>query len=106
MLWTPIYAKADPELFGFPFFYWYQFVWVPLSVAITWFVYTRTRTRGAPPGGRLGGGRRGRAQRPGDGRQLRRGRQHLHQGLQDDLCRALAGHRLRGCDRRLDHEVG
>ncbi|HEY1358328.1 MAG TPA: DUF3311 domain-containing protein [Thermoleophilaceae bacterium] len=49
LLWVPIYAKADPELFGFPFFYWYQFAWVPVTVAITYFVYTRTRTRGTPP---------------------------------------------------------
>jgi hypothetical protein len=49
LLATPIYAKPNPELFGFPFFYWYQFAWIPLSVAITWFVYTRTRTRGLPP---------------------------------------------------------
>jgi hypothetical protein len=55
MLWTPIYAKADPELFGFPFFYWYQFVWVPLSAAITYFVYTRTRTVGPPPDEGRGG---------------------------------------------------
>jgi hypothetical protein len=49
LLTTPIYAKPDPELFGFPFFYAYQFLWVPVSVAVTWFVYTRTRTRGLPP---------------------------------------------------------
>ena len=49
LLATPIYAKPDPELFGFPFFYWYQFAWVPLSVAITYFVYTRTRTQGVQP---------------------------------------------------------
>jgi hypothetical protein len=49
LLATPIYAKPDPELGGFPFFYWYQFAWVPISVAITFFVYTRTRTRGLPP---------------------------------------------------------
>jgi uncharacterized membrane protein YhaH (DUF805 family) len=49
LLATPIYAHQDPELFGFPFFYWYQFVWVPLSVAITFLVYVRTRTRAAPP---------------------------------------------------------
>jgi hypothetical protein len=54
LLATPIYAKPDPELFGFPFFYWYQFAWVPLSVAITYFVYTRTRTRGLPPDERRG----------------------------------------------------
>jgi hypothetical protein len=52
MMATPIYAKADPKLFGFPFFYWYQFAWVPLSAAITYFVYTRTRTIGPPPDGR------------------------------------------------------
>jgi hypothetical protein len=49
LLTTPIYAKADPTLFGFPFFYWYQFAWVLPTVAVTWFVYTRTRTRGIPP---------------------------------------------------------
>jgi uncharacterized protein DUF3311 len=46
LLWVPIYAKDSPELFGFPFFYWYQLAWVPGSVVITYFVYTRTRTRG------------------------------------------------------------
>jgi cbb3-type cytochrome oxidase subunit 3 len=49
LLWVPIYAKDDPEVFGFPFFYWYQFLWVPLSVALTYFVYRRTRTRGEAP---------------------------------------------------------
>jgi hypothetical protein len=51
LLWVPLYAKLTPELFGFPFFYWYQFAWIPVSVAITWLVYTRTRTRGLPPPG-------------------------------------------------------
>jgi hypothetical protein len=49
LLAAPIYAKPDPELFGFPFFYWYQFAWVPISVVVTYFVYTRTRTQGVPP---------------------------------------------------------
>jgi Protein of unknown function (DUF3311) len=49
LLATPIYTRDTPELFGFPFFYWYQFAWVPLSTAITYFVYTRTRTVGLPP---------------------------------------------------------
>ena len=43
LLWVPIYAKLDPELFGFPFFYWYQFAWCPISVAITVLVYVKTR---------------------------------------------------------------
>jgi uncharacterized protein DUF3311 len=49
LLATPIYTRDTPELFGFPFFYWYQFAWVPLSVVITYFVYARTRTVGPPP---------------------------------------------------------
>ncbi|MDQ1720693.1 MAG: hypothetical protein QOI26_427 [Pseudonocardiales bacterium] len=28
LLWVPIYARKDPELWGIPFFYWYQMVWV------------------------------------------------------------------------------
>lgn len=49
LLWVPIYAKATPELFGFPFFYWYQFAWVPVSVALTVLVYLKTRTIEVPP---------------------------------------------------------
>ena len=56
LLATPIYARQTPEVFGIPFFYWYQFVWVPLGVAITYLVYTRTRTQGAPPDERGGDG--------------------------------------------------
>ncbi len=26
-----LYARNTPVLFGFPFFYWYQFVWVVLT---------------------------------------------------------------------------
>ncbi len=26
-----IYARETPTLFGFPFFYWYQFLWVQLT---------------------------------------------------------------------------
>jgi hypothetical protein len=29
------YAKADPALWGIPFFYWYQLLWVILSSAFT-----------------------------------------------------------------------
>ena len=25
LLYPPLYATEDPELLGFPFFYWYQF---------------------------------------------------------------------------------
>jgi Protein of unknown function (DUF3311) len=48
LLYPPLYAHADPELFGFPFFYWYQLLWVPITAVLTWVVYTRTRS--ATPG--------------------------------------------------------
>jgi Protein of unknown function (DUF3311) len=31
-----VYARTDPELWGFPFFYWYQFLWVFLASGFTW----------------------------------------------------------------------
>jgi hypothetical protein len=40
---TPIYNKADPELIGIPFFYWYQMVWIVGSVICTLIVYRKTR---------------------------------------------------------------
>jgi hypothetical protein len=43
LLWIPFYAKDAPELFGLPFFYWYQFAWVPVTAVLTWFVYRRVR---------------------------------------------------------------
>ncbi|WP_328992104.1 DUF3311 domain-containing protein [Kribbella sp. NBC_01245] len=33
-LLVPTYAKEEPSLWGFPFFYWYQLMWVFLA-AIT-----------------------------------------------------------------------
>jgi hypothetical protein len=45
LLWPPLYARTEPTLLGFPFFYWYQFAWVPLSALITGGVYLATRRR-------------------------------------------------------------
>lgn len=42
-LWVPFYNKMDPQLGGFPFFYWYLLLWVPISAAITAVVYYVTR---------------------------------------------------------------
>ena len=33
-LWVPIYARSLPKLGQFPFFYWYQFLWVPASAVL------------------------------------------------------------------------
>jgi hypothetical protein len=35
LLWVDSYAKVEPTLAGFPFFIWYQFVWVFLCAACT-----------------------------------------------------------------------
>jgi hypothetical protein len=43
LLIPPIYNQADPTLIGIPFFYWYQLLWVPISVAVTAVVYIKTR---------------------------------------------------------------
>ncbi len=42
-----IYNTRDPELFGVPFFYWYQMAWVPITVVLTIFVYRKTKGPGA-----------------------------------------------------------
>lgn len=36
LLWVGSYAKKGPELWGFPFFYWYQFLWVFIASVSTW----------------------------------------------------------------------
>ncbi|NYF81030.1 hypothetical protein HDF17_003350 [Granulicella arctica] len=36
-----IYARATPALWGFPFFYWYQFAWVILASLIMGVVYRK-----------------------------------------------------------------
>jgi len=42
-LWVPFYNSVEPRLAGIPYFYWYQFLWVVISVLITAFVYFMTR---------------------------------------------------------------
>ena len=39
MLWVSSYNRQSPDLFGFPFFYWYQLLWVMISAAIAGIVY-------------------------------------------------------------------
>ncbi|GAA2359453.1 DUF3311 domain-containing protein [Dactylosporangium salmoneum] len=34
ILWVPLYARTTPRLAGLPFFYWFQFAWIVLSVAL------------------------------------------------------------------------
>jgi hypothetical protein len=39
LMWVPSYARETPRLFGFPFFFWYQFVWVFVCSGMTWAAY-------------------------------------------------------------------
>jgi dolichyl-phosphate-mannose--protein O-mannosyl transferase len=43
MLWVGSYNKIEPTLWGFPFFYWYQLVWVLLCAVIVGIVFVATR---------------------------------------------------------------
>jgi hypothetical protein len=42
-LWVPLYNFEGPQLFGFPFFYWYQFAWVLVGAVINATAYFATR---------------------------------------------------------------
>lgn len=44
VLMVPLYARRGPELWGFPFFYWYQFLWVLLAAICTSVAYRIVQT--------------------------------------------------------------
>jgi Protein of unknown function (DUF3311) len=44
LLFPQIYARQTPTVLGFPFFYWYQFLWVILTSAILGVVYRKLKT--------------------------------------------------------------
>jgi hypothetical protein len=35
LVWVSTYNRLTPRLLGFPFFYWYQFLWVLLAAICT-----------------------------------------------------------------------
>ena len=43
LLWVGSYARKGPELWGFPFFYWYQFLWVFIASGSTGLAYLLIR---------------------------------------------------------------
>lgn len=43
LVYPGMYARSTPELFGFPFFYWYQFAVVIATALLTGVVYWLTR---------------------------------------------------------------
>jgi hypothetical protein len=42
-LWVPIYARSGPKLGAFPFFYWYQLLFVPAVAVASWVCYMLLR---------------------------------------------------------------
>jgi hypothetical protein len=45
-LTVPFFNKANPTLFGFPFFYWYQILCVPVASLLIFIVF-RAEDKGA-----------------------------------------------------------
>ncbi|WP_038168445.1 DUF3311 domain-containing protein [Thiomonas sp. FB-Cd] len=46
VLVVPFYNTLEPSLFGIPFFYWWQLIWVPVSGVFIAIVYKMV----VPPG--------------------------------------------------------
>jgi hypothetical protein len=43
MVVTPWFNSDEPRVLGLPFFYWYQFAWVPVGVLCVGLVYVKTK---------------------------------------------------------------
>ena len=43
---VPVYARVTPKLGAFPFFYWYQLLWIPLVAILSWACYLLVRRPG------------------------------------------------------------
>jgi hypothetical protein len=41
-LWVPFYNAVEPQWHGIPMFYWWQFLWIPVSAVLTAIVYFAT----------------------------------------------------------------
>jgi len=43
-----VYDRTDPELWGFPFYYWFQFLLIPVAAVLTTAAYQLTKTDERP----------------------------------------------------------
>ena len=43
VLWVPIYDKDKPEVAGFPFFFWWQLLWVAITAGLMGLAYFLVR---------------------------------------------------------------
>ncbi|MDX6390831.1 MAG: hypothetical protein QOJ73_1894 [Streptosporangiaceae bacterium] len=53
---VPIYARSTPALADFPFFYWYQLLWVPFVGILSGIAYLLVRSSGSEPASSAAGG--------------------------------------------------
>jgi hypothetical protein len=50
LLLVPTYAREDPHLLGFPFFYWWQLLWMFIEAVMVYTAYRLLlRARGEDP---------------------------------------------------------
>jgi uncharacterized membrane protein len=42
-LWVPLYNRTDPELNGWPFFYWFQMALIPFATLLTVIAFALSR---------------------------------------------------------------
>jgi Protein of unknown function (DUF3311) len=61
---VPLYARSTPKLGAFPFFYWYQLIWIPLVAIVTSLAYLLTRKASGMASGKASRG----THRAGQGR--------------------------------------
>jgi membrane protein implicated in regulation of membrane protease activity len=52
LLWVSTYARETPRLWGFPFFFWYQFLWVFLCAGLTFAAHRLVLAARGPRGPR------------------------------------------------------
>lgn len=49
VLWIPSFNRLEPTLFGMPFFYWYQLLWVVISSVLIAVVFRVAHNNGRSP---------------------------------------------------------
>ena len=54
LLWVSSYARETPRLWGFPFFFWYQFLWVFICAACTYAAHRMVLAARHPGAGTTG----------------------------------------------------
>lgn len=54
LLWVSSYARETPRLWGFPFFFWYQFLWVFICAGCTYAAHRLVLAARKPGSGTTG----------------------------------------------------